>query len=90
MLDRSAHRVLELRELNRPLRPWEIERFKERLTRLETQATWDKTNIENRLIALKKELNVVYWMFGFAMLILLLMCGLLGIELWKTLTAANF
>ncbi len=85
MLDRSAKRVEELRELNRPLRPWEIERFKDRLTRLETQLTWDKASAEKRLVALQKELRTVYWMFGFVLLILLLMCALLGVELWKNL-----
>lgn len=85
MLDRSAKRVEELRELNRPLRPWEVERFKDRLTRLEAQLTWDKTSAEQRLIALKKELRTVYWLFGFVLLILLLMCALLGVELWKNL-----
>jgi hypothetical protein len=85
MLDRSAKRVEELRDLNRPLRPWEIERFKDRLAKLEAQLTWDKTSAERRLVALEKELRTVYWMFGFVLVILLLMCTLLGVELWKNI-----
>ena len=84
MLNQATERVEHLRDLNRPLRPWEKEKLKERLMRLESQETWDKANIEKRLTALKKELRTIYLMSSFVLLILLGMCILLGFGLGKT------
>ncbi len=53
MLTQSEQRIEQLRELNRPIRPWEKERLKERLSKLENYETWDKAYFQEKLTLLK-------------------------------------
>ncbi|MEA5511777.1 hypothetical protein VB715_18555 [Crocosphaera sp. UHCC 0190] len=85
MLTKSEQRIEQLRELNRPLRPWEKDRFKERLSKLEKQETWDKAELQERLTRLKKELRIVYALSAFVLLSLFVCCVIFSFGLWKTL-----
>jgi DNA-binding transcriptional regulator GbsR (MarR family) len=82
MLTQSEERIKELRDLNRPLYPWEKERLKERLTKIENQETWDKNYLEKDIIRLKKETKIVYYLSIFIIIILLFICILFGYGVW--------
>ncbi len=82
MLTQSEERIKELRDLNRPLSPWEKERIKERLMKLENHETWNKSYLEKDLIRLKKEVKNVYYLSLFIITLLLFICILFGYGLW--------
>jgi DNA repair exonuclease SbcCD ATPase subunit len=85
MLTKSEQRIEQLRELNRPMRPWEKDRFKERLSKLENQETWDKAELQERLTQLKKDIKIVSFISAFVILMLFICCVMFSFGLWKTL-----
>ncbi|EAZ89357.1 hypothetical protein [Crocosphaera chwakensis] len=84
MLTQSEQRIEQLRELNRPIRPWEKERLKERLSKLEHYETWDKAYFQEKLTRLKKEIRIVSVMSVVILCLLLLCCAAFGLVVWKT------
>ena len=82
MLTESEERIKQLRDSNRPLYPWEKERLKERLTKLENQESWNKYYLENDIVRLKNEVRNVYYLSLFIITLLLFICILVGYGLW--------
>lgn len=85
MLTESEERIKELRDLNRPLYPWEKERIKERLKRLENQENWDKRYLEKDIIRLKKEIRFLSFLSLLIILALLLLCIIFGYAIYLKL-----
>lgn len=82
MLTESEERIKQLRDLNRPLYPWEKEQLKERLTKLENQESWNKYYLEKDIVRLKNEVKNVYYLSLFIITLLLFICVLFGYGLW--------
>lgn len=78
MLTESEERIQKLRDLNRPLYPWEKERLKERLMKIENHETWNKYYLERDMIRLRNEIRNVYYLSVCIIILLLFVCILFG------------